>query len=296
MPARRLPSPSPSNARLRAATPQRASQRRSRRASGLSAGRRFRRALAIAVLAGCLALLGFSPASVGSTQATEFQGTLPTGALFDNPDGTGDHSCTASVIKSESRDTIITAAHCVTGDGTSMSFVPDYDQGKAPYGVWKVAKAYVDPHWSSSQDPHYDVAILTVAPHTVKGRSVDIQDMTGGYALGQLPRNDERVFIPAYNAGSGDRPIRCTTKIYYTAGYPGFDCSGYDTGVSGAPLLTTVDGVRYVSGVIGGLYQGGCSSSTSYGTPFGQQVKALLARAAGHKPTTAVPEPEGNGC
>src|SRR5690349_2511447 len=90
-----------------------------------------------------------------------------TGALFGGPpDSLGRHYCTASVVDSPTRDMVVTAAHCVAdGDGspprTGMSFVPGYHDGTAPFGVWTVATATVDPRWQEGADPARDVAFLT---------------------------------------------------------------------------------------------------------------------------------------
>src|SRR5688500_17661604 len=56
----------------------------------------------------------------------------------------GAHYCTASVVHSEGRDLIVTAAHCLTGSGSGgIEFVPGYREVKAPYGDWAVARTYV---------------------------------------------------------------------------------------------------------------------------------------------------------
>ncbi|MBV9487089.1 MAG: signal peptide-containing protein, partial [Frankiaceae bacterium] len=58
------------------------------------------------------------------------------------------HTCTASVVRSKHRDLIVTAAHCVRkGDGSGYTFVPGYNDGKTPYGVWRTVAAYGAAKW-----------------------------------------------------------------------------------------------------------------------------------------------------
>lgn len=228
--------------------------------------------------------------------ATSFGGHPAVGALFSNPTATGSHGCTASVVASRSGDTVLTAAHCLRGNGTGYSFVPQYRAGAKPFGVWTVTRAYVDPRWKATQDPKYDVAILTVAPHTVNGVSRNIQWFTGGYRMHWAPYTGNSLYVPAYNGGSGDMPIRCTAPNYYTSGFPGFTCNGYYDGVSGAPFILMQGGVNYVAGVIGGLHQGGCSPQTSYSSPFVTAQQNLLARAQSHAAADVLPVPGSDGC
>ncbi|HEU5268077.1 MAG TPA: trypsin-like peptidase domain-containing protein [Jatrophihabitans sp.] len=233
------------------------------------------------------------PAPPGTPTATSFAGTPTVGPLFR--DGlSADHECTASVVASPSRDLILTAAHCVFGTAAGWLFVPGYDRGATPYGVWTVTGAYVDARWRVNQDPHYDYALLRVAP----AGAVHLQDVTGAHLLGVAARSGETITDIAYNAGRDDDPIRCTTTAYRTDGYPSFNCHGYVGGSSGSPWLTVLFGGRLtiVRGVIGGLHQGGCFEYTSYSSPFTWRVYGLLARASRHAPPDVVPEPGGDGC
>jgi V8-like Glu-specific endopeptidase len=233
------------------------------------------------------------PAPPGTPTATTFSGTATVGPIFR--DGLAqDHECTASVIASPARDLVLTAAHCVIGTAAGYRFVPGYDAGRAPYGVWTVTHVYLDPAWVRSQDPQHDYAILQVASR----HAVRIQDVTGANVLGQAPRSGTRITDVAYNAGIDDQPVRCATSTYWTAGYPTFNCHGFVGGSSGSPWLTTVPGthVHVVRGVIGGLHQGGCFEYTSYSPAFTGDAYRLLARATlGIHPDSA-PEPGSDGC
>ena len=106
-----------------------------------------------------------------------FAGTPAVGALFTMSRGKlGQHFCTASVINSPHGDLVVTAAHCMSGM-SGVAFVPGYDHGAAPYGVWIVTKVYADRSWTSSSDPDDDVAFLQVGQ---PGSIVPIEDVTGG--------------------------------------------------------------------------------------------------------------------
>jgi hypothetical protein len=83
-----------------------------------------------------------------------FGGTPAVGALFATSDGAlRSHFCSASVVDSPARDLLVTAAHCVTGPGSgSIVFVPGYDEGRIPYGVWRITRVIVGQGWTSSAE------------------------------------------------------------------------------------------------------------------------------------------------
>ena len=82
-----------------------------------------------------------------SQNGQDFAGTPAVGALFTTSAGKlGRHFCTASVVNSPDGDLVITAAHCVSGT-SGIVFVPGYDRGATPYGMWTVSKIYADQSW-----------------------------------------------------------------------------------------------------------------------------------------------------
>lgn len=199
------------------------------------------------------------------------------------------HYCSASVVHSPGHYLAITAAHCVYGSGWGIEFAPGYSDGVSPYGVWAVRRAYLDPAWRRTRDPQHDFAVLQLGRHSGRG----VEDATGpAPGLGSAPAAGTPVTVDGYLAGSGGRPITCTAPVYYTARYPSFDCAGYADGVSGGPWVAH----GRIVGVTGGLHQGGCTPSTSYSSPFGRDVAALLTRAAAGGPGDLAPAPSGDGC
>jgi hypothetical protein len=260
--------------------------------------RPFRRVLAAICLLALLALPDAAGAATppGIPKAHPVPGLATVGPLFS--DGVDhQHSCTASVLQARTRDLLLTAAHCVSGTGAGLVFAPGYDRGRTPYGVWAVTEAYVDPSWKQHQDPQHDYAILRVSHQQIAGRSAGVQDVTGGAELiaPTLPDGTE-VMVPAYVAGTGDRPIDCVAPLYHSAGYPGFDCGGYLDGTSGAPWLVRSGSTLLVAGVIGGLHQGGCVDYTSYSSVFGLDTYRLWLRALLGLPGDTVPPAGGDGC
>ncbi|HZC70478.1 MAG TPA: trypsin-like serine protease [Jatrophihabitans sp.] len=199
------------------------------------------------------------------------------------------HYCSASVVDSPGADLVLTAAHCVYGTGLGIEFAPGYHDGVSPFGVWAVRRVYLDPAWLHGHDPQLDFAVLQLARH----HGVGVEHATGSApALGRAPASGSSVTVAGYVAGSGGAPIRCTAPVYYTDGYPSFDCAGFADGTSGGPWLA---GGRLV-GVIGGLYDGGCTPNTSYSAAFGADVAALLTRAEAGGPGDEALLPGADGC
>jgi V8-like Glu-specific endopeptidase len=209
-----------------------------------------------------------------------FGGVAAVGALFMESNGQlGAHFCTASVVDSSAGDLAVTAAHCVYGRTGTMVFVPGYANGKAPYGVWPVAKVYTDSAWDASQDPDHDVAFLRLSDAS---DGAAIQKVTGAEALGTDVSAGETVQVIGYpDAAAG--PVWCSGPAKgFSATQLEFDCGGYTVGTSGGPFLTGVDpvtGQGTVIGVIGGYQQGGNTPQVSYAAVFSTAVSQLYATA-----------------
>lgn len=214
------------------------------------------------------------------------------GALFtqglDHP-----HGCTATVVDSHSGDVVMTAAHCISGHAAGVVFVPGYDAGVMPFGAWTVTGAFAPSGWDSDANEDEDVAFLTVASHG----STTLEHVVGAVAVGASPQDGERVSITAYNAGSGDRPVRCTTRVHDAASEPTIFCGGFVAGSSGSAWVTTRAGRPTAIGIIGGLHQGGCVDWTSYSPPFDGTETALLTDIGrGRSVSDDLPTPPADGC
>jgi V8-like Glu-specific endopeptidase len=236
------------------------------------------------------------PADVGRTPTATRSSEAPEiGALYASARASM-HGCTASVVHSRGRNTLITAGHCVVGSGVGMVFAPGQSGGHGPFGRWTVTAAYVEPEWVRRHDPRADVAFLTVAPQTIHGVSREIEQVTGAYQLGPAAAPGQWVMITGYPAGGPNDPITCTAKVYLTQTFPSFDCQGFVGGTSGSPWLrVTRHGTRIV-GVIGGLNQGGCYDYTSYSSRLTPDADVAYDRASGDEPADVAPQRGSDGC
>ncbi len=218
-------------------------------------------------------------------QGSSFAGTPTVGTLFTTSNGTlGSHFCTASVVHSPRGNLLITAAHCVTGRSGTIAFVPGYNNGKTPYGVWYVSRVFVDQAWSGSGSINDDVAFLQVGANQA---GTPIEDVTGANQLALDEPAGQLTQVIGYPDGAG-QPVVCDNQTTALRGTPAgatqleFDCGGYPDGTSGSPFLVHVDkstGEGTVTGVIGGYEQGGDSPSVSYSIEFGASVGALYQTA-----------------
>ena len=243
--------------------------------------RRARSLLIGALLALVVLIAGSAAGASPSLPTARTTNGLPTvGPLFANGLGHS-HNCTASVVHSARRDLLLTAAHCVSPSGGSLLFAPGYLAGKAPYGVWTVTKAWIDPTWAAGADPGHDFALLSVADQQIGGQLRDIEQVVGANLLQFAPAAGTELSVVGYAAGIDDRPLSCDNAVRWTQTYPTFDCHGYPDGTSGSPwLVREGDGTKYaVVGVIGGLELGGLQEYTSYSSAFGMGVYITLTRA-----------------
>jgi V8-like Glu-specific endopeptidase len=219
--------------------------------------------------------------AVPSRDGQAFAGTPAVGVLFTTSAGKlGQHFCTASVIDSPNGDLAITAAHCVTGTSGTIDFVPGYDNGSTPYGVWTVTKIYVDQAWSSSSSADDDFAILRIGQ---PGSSEPIEDETGAEQLATgTPASRQQVQVIGY-PNTTEQPVTCRNWLKEPmAGQLEFDCGGYTDGTSGGPFLSEVNqttGQGMVIGVIGGYQQGGDTPEVSYSAVLGASTAALYKTA-----------------
>jgi len=241
-----------------------------------------------ALLAAATTFLLSSPADALSASVAPPDPKI--GAVFRV--GSPSHYCTAGVVDSPRRNLLVTAAHCVIGDGSVMRFVPAFNAGQRPYGTWTVLRVYLAQAWIRHQDWQHDYAFLEVAPTTWQGASHNIEDVVGANRLAAAPSNGQRVTVTGYVAGSGDQPITCRAGAYFSSSYPAFDCHGYFSGVSGSPWVNN----GYVHGVIGGYHLGGCSEGTSYSSAFGSNSAWVWHRATTETHPDVAPAAASDGC
>lgn len=207
--------------------------------------------------------------------------TVRVGALFFN-DVKGDHYCTAGVVDSPENNLLITAAHCLYGNGAydrDIVFVPGYRDGETPYGVWPTKSLLVDDRWMKDADADMDVGFVALRP-AENGRN--IEQILGANKLGFDEGFDHVVRVTGYPADE-DRPITCLARTYQQSTYQlRFACDGYFGGTSGSPWVTRFDTHRHtgeIIGVIGGFQQGGDTDAISYSPYFDDDVRRLYQKA-----------------
>jgi V8-like Glu-specific endopeptidase len=195
------------------------------------------------------------------------------------------HFCTASVVQSPHENLAITAAHCMfgrkLGNDSTVTFVPGYHDGKAPYGSWLVRADWVDANWKKNDNPNDDVAFLLIGRPGHR-----VQKHTGGEQVKfnvPLPQDVEVIGYP----DSTNLPISCdnvATRAKLGKGWEQmvFDCGDYTDGTSGGPFLTHVSkktGLGDVIGVIGGYELGGDLANVSYSARFLNNIARLYDQA-----------------
>ena len=217
----------------------------------------------------------------GTPTGTLFDGVPTVGALFST-DGGKSHFCTASVVRSATRNLLLTAAHCVYGKSgyqANVAFVPGYHDGVAPYGTWPVASMLVADGWQESADQDLDFAFLSVAPNAAHRR---IQDVTGANDLGIGRGYDHQVTVIGYS-NTENQPIMCRTRSFQAMpDQSQFNCHGFYDGTSGGPWLIDFDqrtGSGTVIGDIGGYETGGDYEYTSYSPYYGLPTLELYLEA-----------------
>ncbi len=105
-------------------------------------------------------------APADTTERSRIRVPKTAGKLFFST-SSGDAVCSAAAIKTKRRNQVITAGHCVNagpwGGGEwfgNFVFVPRYNNGRAPNGVWVGTRAYAFTGWIERGTFGYDQAII----------------------------------------------------------------------------------------------------------------------------------------
>lgn len=182
--------------------------------------------------------------------ATEWPGAAPEGVgrLFStNTPGT-DTWCTATAVHSDNKDAALTAAHCLwpgyTRDNEliqveNIVFVPGYDQGQRPHGVY-AARAFVLPE-SYTEHSSPDVAMVVFD----QAGGGHLTDRAGAQRIAFDGADSSRTDIfgyPGSKAAFGESLFRCDLAVRETGSGRQWtapcDMAG---GSSGGPWFTDFD-------------------------------------------------------
>ncbi|MFE4536576.1 trypsin-like serine peptidase [Streptomyces scopuliridis] len=145
---------------------------------------------------------GAAAADIAISQRVPLTTTYPmnlVGKLFSYDDqGNEAGTCSASVITTQTKSTIWTAAHCVhrgdkSGDAgfyKDLMFIPAYSNGASPWGIWMATTKYAPVGYTEESDNlESDFAAVELAPEPDYGK---IQDAMGafGYSFGSADHAD----------------------------------------------------------------------------------------------------------
>ncbi|EFY95781.1 peptidase S1 domain protein [Metarhizium robertsii] len=233
------------------------------------------------LLAAVTTVLWAITSEVSAATATRFEGIPSVGVLYTH--SPKKHMCTGAVVASKPGNMIITAAHCMRGDGKHLRFAPGYHDGSTPYGTYPVTGAYIHNEWNKTFSINHDYAILTLGNATINGRSVTVQKMTGGNKIDFSPSYKNVVKVFGYNLNE-EKPMRCTTSTYRAGeGQLGFNCGPFRAGTSGSVFMTKYSNKKMLGtivGNIGGWQGGGCSDSTSYSAKYSSGLNRVFDEAS----------------
>ncbi|MEV1239502.1 trypsin-like serine peptidase [Nonomuraea sp. NPDC050022] len=222
----------------------------------------------------------------GSRWLTGGAVTRTTGRVFLTVSGI-DFVCSASTVKSASRDLVVTAGHCVK-DGTgewaaNWQFVPGYrDGGGHPYGQYAARRMFVTGPWAHSADDSYDVGMVALT--TAESRHVT--DVVGGQQIAFNGPRGGQTFgfgFPADPPYDGEHLVYCAGRLhgdpYKQTRDQGLGCD-MTAGSSGGPWLSGFDpatGTGEITSLSSFKYSD--DQRTMYGPYFGDAAKALFDTA-----------------
>ncbi len=227
-----------------------------------------------------------------------WEGPVPAGVgrLFFTAEPGVDGSCTATVVPSSSKDVALTAGHCVNGgldrfDNpikiVNVVFVPGYDHGAAPHGVFPARAFAWSATYSGPMSGVADDAVIALDP--VGGHHAADVAGTQDISFEELPSLVDANILgyPVSRAAGGEalfscaRPASLEVNSVSTTWNTDCDLAG---GSSGGPWLRNFDPVTG---------KGTLFSVTSRGTMTEDGVTKDLSGAALTEPVRKLYERAG---
>ncbi|MEU4115553.1 hypothetical protein AB0F71_13780 [Kitasatospora sp. NPDC028055] len=228
------------------------------------------------------------------------------GRLFFTFSDGYDGSCTATVVTSANRSTLVTAAHCLRGVGAPTAegtwthntyFVPGYRNGTKPLGGFSIKSMATSSRWDADRNgtgssdvaaAGFDTGILVANPSADGRRLADVtgnqriafSDPVAGEFVHAFGYPKDRLNDPGA-AYAGSRMIHCAGPNRQSPKAPllwGESCN-MGHGASGGPHLARFD-TRTGSGTVVGITTTtdelvGGRPGTLYATRFGDSAHRL---------------------
>ncbi|MFD4637272.1 trypsin-like serine peptidase [Lentzea sp. NPDC058436] len=225
-----------------------------------------------------------------------YEGQAPgVGRLFMSNSNGEDHSCTATVVPSETKDVVLTAGHCVNGGLDrwdrpikilNVVFVPGYDRGAQPHGVFTARAFAWSDTYSGPSSGLDDDAVIALDP--LGGKHV--QDVAGSQDVSfdtvGSPVDATTLGYPVSEFARGEALLSCvrpaTLKVNSVLSTWETDCD-LAGGSSGGPWLRGFDpatGRGTIFSVTSrGTMNGDLVTTDLSGAAFSEAVKALYVSA-----------------
>jgi len=185
-----------------------------------------------------------------------------TGKVFFTTHNDKNWVCSGSAVNSGGKDSVITAGHCVygslggevPGEGwhTNWVFVPDYDNGYAPYGMWTAKQLWTLSNYIANQDEADDIGGAVINTNSYGQHIVNV---VGGQGFAWNWSSSEYVYDFGYPAAA---PFNGATLQYCNgsefnwtsvSSTTGLACN-FTGGSSGGPWLMSFNGTSgYINGV-----------------------------------------------
>lgn len=254
---------------------------------------------------------GGGSSATGGASAAPQSAPAPTApgqaGLFFFASGKTYRFCAGSVVPSQGKNLVVTAAHCFEGSTpvTNAVFVPGHrKESLRPAGVFPVdpAKIHMAPAPTTSGMGAFAAdADLAFAPTAPRTDGANLEDAVGAIPLAfntGFDHADVKIVSPA----PMQDPAVCSaaTRKFTTAARDGWaagtylqtGCAGSAPSTSGAPVLLQMDQGARLAGVVGGWKTDQGEWDTVYSSYFGDTAKRLYETAAGGKtPVTPPPSP-----
>lgn len=216
--------------------------------------------------------------------------TRTTGKVYLTMDGR-DFTCSASVVDSANKSTLVTAGHCAKdGRGSwarNWTFVPGHSASENPHGKFTARDMLVAPQWADQADDSYDFAMVVLN----KDGSETAQDRVGSQPISFDTWTQAQVDqgVQVYSFGYPAASPYDGEDLHYCSGRTTPDTGGTTAngmrcamtqGSSGGPWFTDFDpatGQGTISSVVSFKYAD--DRNTQYGPRLGTEAQRLFERA-----------------